>query len=107
MSALRSTQMTLGIRNSEADAVMVALREAVDFAVGVDSLTHDWGGGSKMRMRAHGRNGLEVSAAGLGCMGMNYHRGPAPGREQMIALTPEDLRHIEEAASNITVQGGR
>jgi aryl-alcohol dehydrogenase-like predicted oxidoreductase len=29
---------------------------------------------------------LEVSAVGLGCMGMNHHRGPAPERNSMIAL---------------------
>src|SRR5579871_6548412 len=29
---------------------------------------------------------LEVSALGLGCMGMSHHRGPAPNRSAMIAL---------------------
>lgn len=29
---------------------------------------------------------LTVSALGLGCMGLNYHRGPAPDRKEMIAL---------------------
>jgi len=29
---------------------------------------------------------LEVSALGLGCMGMSYHRGPVPDRKAMIAL---------------------
>jgi len=29
---------------------------------------------------------LTVSAIGLGCMGLNYHRGPAPNRADMIAL---------------------
>ena len=29
---------------------------------------------------------LTVSAIGLGCMGLNYHRGPAPDRTKMIAL---------------------
>jgi aryl-alcohol dehydrogenase-like predicted oxidoreductase len=37
-------------------------------------------------MRKLGRSGLEVSAIGLGCMGMNHHRGPAPDRTEMIAL---------------------
>ncbi len=39
-----------------------------------------------MRMRTLGRSGLEVSALGLGCMGMNHHRGPAPERREMLAL---------------------
>ena len=39
-----------------------------------------------MRMRKLGSSGLEVSAIGLGCMGMNHHRGPAPDRNEMIAL---------------------
>src|SRR3954469_20446396 len=38
----------------------------------------------KMQMRKLG--GVEVSAVGLGCMGMNHHRGPAPDRNEMIAL---------------------
>jgi aryl-alcohol dehydrogenase-like predicted oxidoreductase len=29
---------------------------------------------------------LAVSAIGLGCMGLNYHRGPAPDQGEMIAL---------------------
>src|SRR5882757_2983918 len=36
--------------------------------------------------RALGDSGLMVSAIGLGCMGLNYNRGPAPDRQQMIAL---------------------
>jgi aryl-alcohol dehydrogenase-like predicted oxidoreductase len=39
-----------------------------------------------MQTRKLGDSGLEVSAVGLGCMGMNYHRGPAPDRKKMIAL---------------------
>jgi aryl-alcohol dehydrogenase-like predicted oxidoreductase len=37
-----------------------------------------------MQTRTLGK--LEVSAIGLGCMGMNYHRGPAPAKADMIAL---------------------
>jgi len=39
-----------------------------------------------MRTRKLGDSGLEVSAVGLGCMGMNYHRGPAPDKKAMIGL---------------------
>jgi aryl-alcohol dehydrogenase-like predicted oxidoreductase len=42
--------------------------------------------GFKMQKRKLGKSGLEVSALGLGCMGMSYHRGPAPDRDAMIAL---------------------
>ena len=43
-------------------------------------------GVARMEMRKLGDSGLEVSAIGLGCMGMNHHRGPAPDRTEMIAL---------------------
>ena len=39
-----------------------------------------------MQQRHLGQNGLVVSALGLGCMGLNHHRGPAPDRGEMIAL---------------------
>ena len=39
-----------------------------------------------MQKRRLGNSGLEVSAVGFGCMGLNYHRGPAPDRTEMIAL---------------------
>jgi aryl-alcohol dehydrogenase-like predicted oxidoreductase len=42
-----------------------------------------------MQKRKLGKSGLEVSAIGLGCMGMNHHRGPAPKRTEMIALIRE------------------
>jgi aryl-alcohol dehydrogenase-like predicted oxidoreductase len=39
-----------------------------------------------MQTRTLGNSGLTVSAIGLGCMGLNYHRGPAPDRKEMVAL---------------------
>ncbi len=42
-----------------------------------------------MQIRKLRGSGLEVSAIGLGCMGMSYHRGPAPDRKEMVALIRE------------------
>ena len=39
-----------------------------------------------MKKRKLGNSGLEVSALGLGCMGMSYGYGPAGDRQEMIAL---------------------
>jgi aryl-alcohol dehydrogenase-like predicted oxidoreductase len=39
-----------------------------------------------MKMRTLGRSGLEVSALGLGCMGMSGNYGPPEDRQEMIAL---------------------
>jgi aryl-alcohol dehydrogenase-like predicted oxidoreductase len=39
-----------------------------------------------MQKRKLGNSGLEVSAIGLGCMGLNFSYGPAGDRQQMIAL---------------------
>jgi aryl-alcohol dehydrogenase-like predicted oxidoreductase len=39
-----------------------------------------------MRTRKLGKSDLEVSAIGLGCMGMSFGYGPSKGREEMIAL---------------------
>src|SRR5512132_1287785 len=39
-----------------------------------------------MKKRKLGKSGLEVSAIGLGCMGMSYAYGTPPDRKEMIAL---------------------
>jgi aryl-alcohol dehydrogenase-like predicted oxidoreductase len=46
-----------------------------------------------MRTRKLGNTGLEVSAIGLGCMGMNHHRGPAPDQKEMVALIRAVVEH--------------
>jgi len=40
----------------------------------------------KKRILGSGRQSLEVSALGLGCMGMSYHRSFVPDRKAMISL---------------------
>jgi aryl-alcohol dehydrogenase-like predicted oxidoreductase len=39
-----------------------------------------------MRKRKLGKSNLEVSAVGLGCMGMSWSYGPAKDRQEMISL---------------------
>jgi aryl-alcohol dehydrogenase-like predicted oxidoreductase len=39
-----------------------------------------------VRKRTLGRSDLEVSAVGLGCLGMSYAYGPAPDRQEMVSL---------------------
>ncbi|MGA2821950.1 MAG: aldo/keto reductase [Bacteroidales bacterium] len=39
-----------------------------------------------MQKRKLGRSGLEVSALGLGCMGMSFSYGPAADKKEMISL---------------------
>lgn len=41
---------------------------------------------TKMQKRKLGNSGLEVSAIGLGCMGMSFGYGPAADKQEMITL---------------------
>ena len=90
-----------------------------------------------MNTRRLGNSNLEVSAIGLGCMGMSFSYGPPKDAQEMTAFlraavergitffdtaevygpfineelvgeaTPDDLRDIDDAASGIPVQGAR
>src|SRR4249919_209422 len=42
--------------------------------------------GKKIQTRRLGKSGLEVSALGLGCMGMSFGYGPAADKNEMISV---------------------
>ena len=46
-----------------------------------------------MQKRTLGKSGLEVSAIGLGCMGLSYGYGPATEKEQAIKLIRAAYEH--------------
>jgi aryl-alcohol dehydrogenase-like predicted oxidoreductase len=46
-----------------------------------------------MKRRKLGKSNLEVSALGLGCMGMSWSYGPAKDRQQMISLLRVAVEH--------------
>src|SRR5207244_3091420 len=52
-------------------------------------------------MQKLGKSNLEVSAIGLGCMGMSYGYGPAADRQQMISL----LRTAVDRGMNLDLRG--
>jgi aryl-alcohol dehydrogenase-like predicted oxidoreductase len=46
-----------------------------------------------MQKRKLGSNNLEVSALGLGCMGMSYGYGPAGEKQEMISVIRTAVEH--------------
>jgi len=48
---------------------------------------------TKIQKRKLGKSGLEVSAIGLGCMGMSFSYGPPPDRNEMISLLRKAFEH--------------
>ncbi len=46
-----------------------------------------------MQKRKLGKSNLEVSAVGLGCMGMSFGYGPAADRQEMISLLRSAVEH--------------
>ena len=64
-----------------------------------------------MQKRKLGKSNLEVSAIGLGCMGMSFGYGPAGDKKDMISLirsaVERGVTFFDTAASKITVQGAR
>src|SRR6266478_4997202 len=46
-----------------------------------------------MRKRKLGGSGLEVSAIGLGCMGMSFGYGPAKDKQEMIPVIRAAVEH--------------
>jgi aryl-alcohol dehydrogenase-like predicted oxidoreductase len=46
-----------------------------------------------MQKRKLGKSGLEVSAIGLGCMGMSFSYGPPADKQQMISLIRSAVEH--------------
>ena len=60
-----------------------------------------------MEKRKLGRSNLEVSAIGLGCMGMSHGYGPAEENIGAVELTGDDLRDIDRAAAAIEIRGAR
>ena len=73
-----------------------------------------------MQKRTLGKSNLEVSAIGLGCMGMSFGYGPAGDKQEMITLmrsavergvtffdTAENLRPVRQRGARRRGAGAR
>jgi aryl-alcohol dehydrogenase-like predicted oxidoreductase len=58
-----------------------------------------------MKKRKLGKSGLEVSAIGLGCMGMSFGYGPPKGKQEMISLLHAAVEHGETFFDTAEVYG--
>jgi aryl-alcohol dehydrogenase-like predicted oxidoreductase len=52
----------------------------------IEKASRNRGKEKKMQTRTLGKSGLEVSAVGLGCMGMSFGYGPPADKQEMISL---------------------
>ena len=57
--------------------------------------------------RTLGRQGLEVSALGLGCMGMSQSYGPADDAESIAIVAKRRRKKIMNRRRSATASGGR
>ncbi|MEH7545243.1 hypothetical protein [Neobacillus vireti] len=60
-----------------------------------------------MQKRKLGKSGLEVSAIGLGCIGMSHGFGPASDTKEMISLINKAIELLKSNSVIISEQVGK